>query len=135
MASRTSPQSVYLKGSVNDDLNGGLGKFLPSLYTSIYGSSAPPSRASTATGITRRGLWTGTVIIDPATTSIVPSSSNSGCVSWGAMILSTTVQDTDHDGLLDVWEGPNQGYNDAVSGQFVALPGANPAIQVSICRS
>jgi len=59
------------------------------------------------------------------TTSVVPSQSNSGCVSWGAMILSTTVQDSDGDGLLDTWEN-NQGYTDAVSGQWVALPNANP---------
>src|SRR6201987_5676979 len=59
------------------------------------------------------------------TTSVVPSATNSGCVSWGAMILSTTVQDTDKDGLLDVWEN-SQGYTDAVSGQWVSLPGANP---------
>jgi hypothetical protein len=26
------------------------------------------------------------------------------CLSWGAIILSTTVQDTDDDGLLDAWE-------------------------------
>ncbi|HET7207603.1 MAG TPA: hypothetical protein VFI95_13585 [Terriglobales bacterium] len=62
------------------------------------------------------------------TTSIVPSPSNGGCVSWGAMILSTTVQDTDSDGLLDVWE-TNQGYTDAVSGQWVALPGASPNVK------
>jgi len=63
-----------------------------------------------------------------ATTSVVPSASNGGCVSWGAMILSTTVQDTDSDGLLDVWE-QNQGYTDALSGQSVALPGANPGVK------
>jgi hypothetical protein len=64
------------------------------------------------------------------TTSVVPSSSNSGCVSWGAIVLSTTVQDTDGDGLLDVWEqGDNPGYTDAVSGLPVALPGANPSRQ------
>jgi len=58
-------------------------------------------------------------------TSVVPSSSNSGCVSWGAIVLSTTVQDTDGDGLLDVWEN-NQGYTDAVPpGLQIALPGAN----------
>ncbi|HEX6494506.1 MAG TPA: hypothetical protein VF018_03415 [Acidobacteriaceae bacterium] len=59
------------------------------------------------------------------TTLVSPSRTNSGCVSWGAVIMSTTVQDTDKDGLLDVWEN-NQGYTDAVSGQWVALPGANP---------
>ncbi|MBZ5573874.1 MAG: hypothetical protein LAO09_18570 [Acidobacteriia bacterium] len=58
------------------------------------------------------------------TTLVVPSPTNSGCVSWGATILSTTVQDTDGDGLLDVWE-QNQGYTDAISGQRVALPGAS----------
>jgi hypothetical protein len=64
------------------------------------------------------------------TTLVVPSATNSGCVSWGATILSTTVQDTDGDGLLDVWED-NQGYFDALSTsplypqQWVALPGAN----------
>ncbi|HEX9112680.1 MAG TPA: hypothetical protein VF845_14465 [Terriglobales bacterium] len=59
------------------------------------------------------------------TTSVIPSATNSGCVSWGAIVLSTTVQDTDGDGLLDVWE-TNQGYTDALSGQWVALPGADP---------
>jgi hypothetical protein len=64
------------------------------------------------------------------TTLIQPSASNSGCVSWGAMVLSTTVQDTDGDGLLDVWEqGPTPGYTDAVSGQFVPLPGASPFVK------
>jgi hypothetical protein len=63
-------------------------------------------------------------------TTVVPSSSNSGCVSWGAMVLSSTVQDTDGDGLLDAWEsGVNPGYTDALSGQLVALPGANPGIK------
>jgi hypothetical protein len=72
------------------------------------------------------------------TTLVAPSLTNSGCVSWGAMVLSTTVQDQDNDGLLDVWEN-NQGYldvvrendppngqNDPTSGQWVSLPGANP---------
>lgn len=62
------------------------------------------------------------------TTSVTPNGSGSGCVDWGAVILSTTVQDTDGDGLLDVWED-NQGYTDAISGQFVALPGANRLVK------
>jgi len=41
---------------------------------------------------------------------VVPSSSNKGCVSWGAAILSTTVQHGG-DGILDVWK-TNQGYCD-----------------------
>ena len=57
-------------------------------------------------------------------TSVVPNGSGSGCVDWGAIIFSSTVQDKDGDGLLDTWED-NQGYIDAISGQFVALPGAS----------
>ena len=59
------------------------------------------------------------------TTAVTPTSTNSGCVNWGAIVFSTTVQDYDNDGLLDVWEGPAQGYTDAVSGQSVTLPGAD----------
>ncbi len=59
-----------------------------------------------------------------AITAVTPSASNSGCVSWGAVIVSTTVQDTDNDGLLDIWES-SQGYTDVATGQAVALPGAN----------
>jgi len=33
-------------------------------------------------------------------------------VTTGAVVLSTTVQDSDHDGLIDVWKA-NQGYCDA----------------------
>lgn len=58
-----------------------------------------------------------------ATTSVVPGSSNSGCVSWGAIIFKTTVDDADHDGLLKTWK-LNGGYTDALSGQQVSLPGA-----------
>lgn len=69
-----------------------------------------------------------------ATTQVVPSSSNSGCVTWGAVVMSTTVQDTDNDGLLDSWEAAS-GYCDAVSGStscgssspyWVSLPNADP---------
>jgi hypothetical protein len=62
--------------------------------------------------------------VDQVVSTVVPSGSGSGCVDWGAVIYSTTVQDTDNDGLLDVWES-NQGYTDLISGQFVPLPGAN----------
>jgi len=47
-----------------------------------------------------------------ATTQVVPGSSNSGCVSWGAVILSTTVKNSDGDGILDSWKA-DQGYCDA----------------------
>jgi len=46
-----------------------------------------------------------------ATTQVVPSMSNQGCVSWGAVIVSTTVKNSDNDGLLDSWK-TNQGYCD-----------------------
>ena len=62
------------------------------------------------------------------TTSVVPAAQGSGCVNWGAIVLSTTVQDSDGDGLLDAWED-NQGYIDAISGQWVALPGANKSVK------
>jgi hypothetical protein len=67
-----------------------------------------------------------------ATTTVVPNSSNSGCVSWGVVVMSTTVQNSDNDGILDVWK-QNQGYCDAsVNGgvcsttdpSWVSLPGA-----------
>lgn len=76
------------------------------------------------------------------TTQVVPSSNMQGCVSWGASIISTTVKNTDGDGLLDVWKlpkAPNNprrpGYCDAavLEGQctqgdanWVDLPGAAP---------
>ena len=60
------------------------------------------------------------------TTSVVPAKSNKGCVNWGVVIFSTTVADTNGDGLLSVWKS-NQGYTDAKTGQHVALPGANPS--------
>ena len=38
-------------------------------------------------------------------TSVTPSDPSSvACLSWGAIVFSTTVQDMDGDGLLDVWE-------------------------------
>ena len=61
-----------------------------------------------------------------ASTSVVPN--GGGCVDWGAIVFSTTVQDSDHDGLLDVWED-NQGYTDVNTGQWVALPGANKSVK------
>src|SRR6266571_1867107 len=72
------------------------------------------------------------------TTSVAPTATNGNCVNWGAIIFSTTVQDSDNDGLVDYWEqappnpvnpnplGTSPGYIDAKTGQFVALPGANP---------
>ncbi|HXU21817.1 MAG TPA: hypothetical protein VN788_14640 [Verrucomicrobiae bacterium] len=70
-----------------------------------------------------------------AITMVAPSASNSGCVSWGAVIVSTTVQDSDKDGLLDKWES-DKGYCDASVNEgactrndpsWVSLPDADPA--------
>jgi Bacterial Ig-like domain (group 3) len=47
-----------------------------------------------------------------ATTQVVPSMSNQGCVSWGAVIVSTTVKNSDNDGILDSWK-TDRGYCDA----------------------
>jgi len=47
-----------------------------------------------------------------ATTMVAPTNSQQGCVSWGAVIFSTTVQNSDNDGLLDVWK-THKGYCDA----------------------
>jgi hypothetical protein len=51
------------------------------------------------------------------------------CLTWAAVIMSTSVRDTDKDGLLDVWE--RQGYKDAIDGTAVDLPamGADPALR------
>jgi len=79
---------------------------------------------------------------DASATTVVSSSSfdgdddaddgNGACVSWSAVVVSTTVQSSDSDGILDVWK-QNQGYCDAsVNGgvcattdpSWVSLPGA-----------
>jgi len=60
-------------------------------------------------------------------TAVIPATTNSGCVSWGAVIFSTTVQNSDNDGLLDVWkknQNPGPGYVDMETNAFVSLPRA-----------
>ena len=59
-----------------------------------------------------------------ATTQVVPTASNPGCVSWGAVIVRTTVNEPDGDGLLDVWK-TKQGYCDASINGGVCLQGFN----------
>jgi len=120
---------------------------LPSLYTTTFGSNSPAFPG--LYGTWDNPTWVVSNMVNGSapgfdtseTTSVKPTSTNSGCVSWGAMVMSTTVQDSDGDGLLDVWED-NQGYNDVVrendppngqndptTGQWVALPGANPNVK------
>jgi hypothetical protein len=61
--------------------------------------------------------------LNPVDTMVTPARTNSGCVSWAAVIFGTTVQQSDNDGLLDIWK-TNQGYTDLSNGEFVSLPGA-----------
>jgi len=98
---------------------------------SLYGPSQPPFPGF------YNGSWDSPTWIangavgedlSSATTTVTPSSSNTGCVVWGAVVLSTTVKDGDKDGLLDKWED-DKGYNDVNSGQFVALPGADKNVK------
>ena len=44
-----------------------------------------------------------------ATTQVVPNPMNQGCVSWGAVIVSTTVRDPDHDAILYSWKNDPRG--------------------------
>ncbi len=111
-------QNVYLKGRV-----------LPSLY----GPSSPPFPGYY--GMWDNPTWTlplARTAQYPATpnpiassdssvtTEVDPTPSNAGCVSWGAIIVGTTVQDTDKDGILDIWK-TNQGYTDVGTGLNVSL--------------
>jgi hypothetical protein len=62
-------------------------------------------------------------------TAVTPLIAGKDCLSWGAIVFSTTVQDTDGDGLLDSWE--INGYTDINTNTFVNLPamGANPLVK------
>jgi hypothetical protein len=63
--------------------------------------------------------------VGTVTTSLEPVE-KSDCLSLGYGVFSTTVQDTDEDGLLDTWE--TDGYTNIETGGFVDLPslGTNP---------
>lgn len=65
------------------------------------------------------------------TTSIEPVLSSIDCVSMAALIFSTTVKDTDNDGLLDIWESSSTTLKDP---NGVDLPnlkamGASPTVK------
>src|SRR6266404_449463 len=107
---------------------------------SLYGGGQPPFPGY-------YGMWDNTTwTFDPkqtydklsnpigedsasATTQVVPASSQQGCVSWGAVLVSTTVKNSDNDGLLDAWKKkptgvyPNPGYCDAAVSEGVCTPG------------
>jgi hypothetical protein len=84
-------------------------------------------------------VWDNPTLVLPAgalanaskTTLSVTSSGNTlDCLSWSATVFSTVVQDTDRDGLLDVWETSSS----LVDPRGRALPnlkamGASPTVQ------
>ena len=121
-------QNVYLNS-----------KLLPSLY----GASTPafpgyygmwdnptwtlPLARTTKYPATANPLTAGASSVS---TEVDPTPSNSGCVSWGAIIVGTTVQDSDKDGILDNWKTAG-GYTDVGTGLGVSLtdqplPGNQP---------
>jgi hypothetical protein len=100
---------------------------------SLYGNSTPPFPGIYPNSAGINGSWDNPtwaigkyVSANDAkeSTMVVPTSTNGGCVSWGAIVLSTPVRDDDQDGLLNTWEDA-QGYTDAVTNEWVPLPGAN----------
>jgi hypothetical protein len=116
---------------------------LPSLYPSL---PPFPGIYHTFGGAWDNPTWLlnqyGSYVLPNAkeeSTTIMPSANNSGCVNWGALVFSTTVQDSDGDGLVDAWETgtigsagsgfQDAGYKDEVTGQWVALPGADPTVK------
>ncbi|MGE5109470.1 MAG: hypothetical protein ACM3JB_01340 [Acidobacteriaceae bacterium] len=101
-------ETVTLNGSTLDTLYPGFPPF-PGFYNASWDSPT----------------WnvTGNLPSDNVTALVTPNSSNSGCVDWGAIIMSTRVKDTDGDGLLDAWENANQ-YVDYENNEIVKLPGA-----------
>ena len=66
-----------------------------------------------------------------ATTQVVPSASNQGCVAWAAVIVSTTINDPDKDGIPPAWKN-NKGYTDVATGQFVSLADPDPLNQPQV---
>ena len=101
-------QTVYLNGTK-----------LPSLYGPIlppfpryYGAWDNPTW--TFTSASQNPANPVTEDSSTATTEVVPFSGFQGCVSWGAVIVSTTVKNSDSDGILDSWKKSNPpGYCDA----------------------
>src|SRR6201998_3613675 len=103
-------ERVFLNSVALPSLYQGLPAF-PGVYNGSWDSP---------TWVTNSAVQSGDSL---ETASVVPTGSGSGCVNWGAVVFSTTVQNSDNDGLLDIWK-KNQGYTDVNTNQWVALPGA-----------
>jgi len=131
------PDSIHASKLTQIVANGQMNKgetvsFSGTPLTSLYGTGVPPFPG--IYGAWDNPTWDVTNIVKGGpltsgydtqeTLSVSPTSTNSGCVNWGAIIFSTTVQDYDQDGLLDIWE-QNLGYLDAVSGNQISLPDAH----------
>jgi hypothetical protein len=105
------------------------GANLSSVYTTLYPTTPFPGIYN---GSWDNPTWPVSALVNAnaasATTTVSPTPTNGNCIDWGAVVFSTTVQDTDGDGLLDVWED-GHGYTDAISNQFVALPGADKNVK------
>ena len=131
--------------------NGGA-KPLPSLYTlgtnkgnppfpGVYGGWDNPTWDVSGSVGSYKPSTLVNGLIQPATasTEVDSASSNSGCVTWGAIVFSTTVEQSsnnqgvpDNDGLLKPWK-TNQGYcaagathNGIVDGACAALNSTDP---------
>ena len=128
-------QSVFLSSGTNAlvQLPSLYPKGLPTFpgYYGYYGWDNPTWTFTSASKNPSNPVMEDTAY---ATTQIVPSS---GCVSSGAVIVSTTVKNPDADGILHSWK-INQGYcdvalNPSCSGPgdpaWVPLPGATPGQQ------
>jgi hypothetical protein len=122
-------QTVYLGGGANAPVA------LPTLYPKLpafpgwYGTWDNPTWTLPGPGNPPNPIMAD---FSSATTKVVPSMSNSGCVSWGAVIVSTTVKNTDGDGILNSWKSAG-GYcdyltNSSCTGQqdagWIPLPDA-----------
>lgn len=91
--------------------------------TSGWGQSPPVQPVTLNNGAPRAAVY------------VAPTGSNTDCINWGAVVMSTPIEDLDHDGLLDAWEnGHGYWYPDdqttgtrAPSAQFIALEGAQVA--------
>src|SRR5215471_5128189 len=61
-----------------------------------------------------------------ATTKVVPSTSQQGCVDWGVIIVETRVKNDDGDGLLNVWKS-QQGYCDVAINPGTCTGSSDPS--------